>query len=108
MRVYISGPMTGLPDYNRDAFDDAKTELKAQGHVTWNPADNIDQAISEGWDHQRCMRVCLDELTRTWSDGTAVYDAIWMLPGWRGSRGATVEHLVAKACGIEVMGAELS
>ena len=26
-------------------------------------------------------------------------DAVYMLPGWRGSRGATVEHAVAGACG---------
>jgi hypothetical protein len=30
-------------------------------------------------------------------------DAIFMLPGWRESRGATVEHAVAVACGIPVL-----
>ena len=29
-------------------------------------------------------------------------DAIHMLPGWRESKGATVEHAVAVACGMPV------
>ena len=34
-------------------------------------------------------------------------DAIHMLPGWWGSKGARIEYLMAKALGIEIRGAEL-
>ena len=39
MRVYISGPMTGLPDCNRAAFDAAAKRLAEQGFFAVNPAD---------------------------------------------------------------------
>jgi len=35
-------------------------------------------------------------------------DAIHMLPGWRDSKGARTEYLMAKALGIDIRGEELS
>ena len=37
--VYLSGPMTGLPDFNRPAFHAAAAALRAQGYVVINPAE---------------------------------------------------------------------
>lgn len=38
--LYIAGPMTGLPDYNYDAFHAAQAELHRAGFVVMNPALN--------------------------------------------------------------------
>lgn len=52
-RVYLSGPMTGLPDLNFPAFHAAAAQLRAQGLEVVNPAEiNVD--ASKGW--EECMR----------------------------------------------------
>lgn len=38
-RIYISGPMTGLPDFNFPAFHDAAARLRERGHEVANPAE---------------------------------------------------------------------
>ncbi|HEO9918795.1 TPA: DUF4406 domain-containing protein [Enterobacter asburiae] len=47
MKIYIAGPMSGLPDFNRAAFNHAHVFLGANGHVVLNPAllpDGLTQA----------------------------------------------------------------
>lgn len=39
MRIYLSGPMTSLPDSNIPAFDAAAKRLREQGHFVINPHD---------------------------------------------------------------------
>lgn len=38
LKIYIAGPMTGYPDYNRAAFNAKASELTAEGHIVLNPA----------------------------------------------------------------------
>lgn len=39
MRVYLAGPMRGLPQFNFPAFDAGAATLEALGHEVFNPAD---------------------------------------------------------------------
>ena len=39
-RVYIAGPMTGLPAFNYPAFHAAAATLRQAGYVVENPAEN--------------------------------------------------------------------
>lgn len=81
--VYISGPMSGIPDMNRKVFRAVKRMIaEASGATVLSPAD-----LKQGfpWEHQ--MRLCI----RYISDATKIV----MLPGWQDSRGALIEHLVA-------------
>jgi hypothetical protein len=42
-KIYLSGPMTGLPDLNFPAFNAAASALRAKGLNVINPAEiNID------------------------------------------------------------------
>lgn len=41
-RVYIAGPMTGLPDFNYPLFHMAAARWRAAGWVVCNPAENFD------------------------------------------------------------------
>jgi hypothetical protein len=41
-RLYISGPMSGLPDENRPAFAEAERQLRAAGYDVFNPASQPD------------------------------------------------------------------
>ena len=85
MTVYISGPMTGIPEYNRAAFDASYWRLAQSGYQPVNPWSFGEV---KGWTHFDYMRRDIAAL--------AGCDAIYMLPGWLRSRGARKEWLVAR------------
>jgi hypothetical protein len=85
MRVYISGPMTGIPEYNRAAFLSAEGALRSRGYDVENPWR---LGAVEDWDRFDYMRRDIPAMTSC--------DAIYMLPGWLRSWGAKREYLVAR------------
>lgn len=40
-RLYLAGPMTGLPDFNYPAFHAAAAAWRAAGWTVANPAENF-------------------------------------------------------------------
>jgi len=85
MRVYVSGPMTGIPEYNRRAFLSAELRLRASGYEVENPWRFGER---ENWTRQDYMRRDVAEL--------AACDAICLLRRWWRSWGARREYLVAR------------
>ena len=86
MKLYIAGPMSGLPDLNFPAFFAAAAQLRALGHSVVNPAE-IDQGKNPTW--VSCMRKDIPRLIQC--------DAVVLLPGWATSRGAGLELHIANA-----------
>lgn len=86
MKIYISGPMTGLPDLNRDAFYDAYIMLTELGHEPVNPHYvNAHLGDNEAW--ETYMRNDIKALMDC--------DAIYMLKNFTQSKGAMVEYRLA-------------
>ncbi len=83
MRIYIAGPMRGLPDYNFPAFNDAASLLIQLGHIPLNPA-----STPLGLTPAQYMDIDLAMVRSA--------DALLMLPGWEASRGAAVEWAYAR------------
>ncbi|MBR3158414.1 MAG: DUF4406 domain-containing protein [Atopobiaceae bacterium] len=102
-RVYLSGAMTGMHDWNRDQFAEAARYIRSQGaaHV-FNPAFLAPYDVIKAKKHESYMIHELHELTSN-MDGKPFYDVLAQLPGWDKSYGAQVEQIVAMACGIEVV-----
>ena len=90
MKVYIAGPMTGLPHFNRPAFNQAALNLSFDKHVPLNPA-----ILPDGLTEADYMAVGLTMLQRA--------DAIYLLTGWQFSAGARAEHALALKLGLEVI-----
>ncbi|MFJ9993363.1 DUF4406 domain-containing protein [Pseudomonas putida] len=90
-RVYISGPMTGLPDFNYPAFNAAAADLRAAGVHVENPAENPTPACGT-W--LGFMRLAVEQISRC--------DHVVTLPGWEESRGARVEVELARGLGLPV------
>lgn len=88
MKVYISGPMTGLPDFNYPAFFAAEDDLKAIGHDVINPAREGDG----DWGWLEFMRRALVDISQA--------DAIHLLDDWEKSKGACLEAHIAEALGL--------
>jgi hypothetical protein len=108
MKIYLAGPMRGVPNFNFPAFDYAAEILRAQGHIVFSPADRDREAYGaevednttgdESKAPAGCtIRDCMLADTR-WICRYA--DAIALLPGWESSYGACAELALGKALGL--------
>lgn len=91
MRLYLSGPMSGLPDFNFPAFHEAAARLRAANVEVVNPAEHFDGRT----DLPREMYLRQDVADLLTVDG------IVMLPGWAGSKGAQLELAIAQALNLK-------
>lgn len=95
LKGYVSGGMTGLPNYNSDAFNDAAHELACNGFMFVNPinltADIVRDVEAGKYPmpiRYTFMRMDIKELCDC--------DFILMLKGWQKSWGAKWERIIAK------------
>lgn len=102
MKVYIAGPMSGLPECNFPAFDKAAEMLAQCGHLVFNPAQ-MDRDI--GFDPTRAEVTGAFVRDAMLRDLTAICksEAIAMLPGWEKSSGARIEWMLAVYLGLEII-----
>ncbi len=104
MRWYLAGPMTGIPQHNIPAFDEAAIKLRSHGYDIISPAeldaelrpefreqalaDETGLVVPDGLSHgevvARDVRMIADEA-----------DGIIFLPGWQKSKGARLEAYIA-------------
>ena len=82
MRLYISGPITGIENYRR-IFQGAKDALLAKGYDVVNPAE-LTEVIGDSFSYDEIMRIDLDLLERC--------DVLVQIPGWEESSGANIEY----------------
>ena len=87
MRCYLSGPMTGLPEMNYPAFHAEAARLRELGYIIENPAENPAQSSWTAY-----MRLAIRQMLTC--------DKVALLPGWKRSRGALIEHWIAIALGM--------
>ena len=86
MTIYLSGPMSGLPNNNVPTFNKAAKKLRAAGYRVVNPAELDEGEPKTSW--VECLKRDLKWLTAC--------EAIATLPKWRKSRGANLEIYVGK------------
>lgn len=92
LHVYLSGPMSGIADFNFPAFIAAAEVLRAAGYIVLNPAEiNTDTGMS--WED------CLRNDIRVLCDCAAIV----LLPGWERSKGAQLEQHIAHRLGMEIL-----
>lgn len=87
--LYIAGPITDVP-YYKGVFHNAATEAAELGWQPINPA-----ALPDGMTEAAYMDICCAFVRNC--------DAVLMLPGWRESVGARIEHDLAFKCGKRIM-----
>ena len=109
MRVYLAGPMRGYEAFNFPAFMHWAACLRDQGHEVLNPAETDH---NNGFDPEG-MRGTDAELAHASFDLRAVLafdlswicqhaDAVAVLDGWEGSKGAQAEVAAARALSLPV------
>jgi hypothetical protein len=104
-KAYISGAISGHPiDTVREKFKQAAISVSDQAEIVYNPCEDR-RTISLEAMHRAgaidnitlwtgCMRICIQEL--------ATCDVIYMLPDWKFSRGAKIEHELAVNLKLEI------
>lgn len=104
-RIYLSGPISGYPELNRPSFDAVEERLLAEGFNVFNPQTlpDPDEVDVQFWAHIGClkesiwqyyMKLCIAEIP--------LCDEMRMLPRWQNSKGAVLEHHIAKALGMKI------
>lgn len=86
MKIYVSGPMTGLPKNNVPAFNRAAKKLRSLGYAVINPAELDKDEPCMMWED--CLRRDIKWLMTC--------DVVVNLPGWEKSRGANLENYIAE------------
>lgn len=91
-RIYISGAITGTDDY-MERFAEAESDLIKAGYEVVNPA-KLDLIMPKNATHKEYMELCIPLLK--------MCDCIYMLRGWRGSKGANIELCKAKELKLHI------
>lgn len=102
-RLYVAGPMTGLPEFNYPAFNTAADRLRDAGFPVLNPAETDPDDYPHAYDGPTppwkwWLRQALAMVIQA--------DAIAVLPGWESSKGARLEVHVATELGMPVRSLE--
>lgn len=101
MRIYISGKITGTTDYE-ERFAMAEQKLRGIGYEVVNPVRRTAYLVGKHktlklpppqWSDY--MRECLLAIS--------VCDTIYMLKGWKESRGSRLEHHIAEELDMEII-----
>lgn len=94
MQIYIAGKITGLDYEDVDVmFSEAAAALAAVGHEPLNPFALVDQDPDRTYEDY-----LLDALEIVLCSAQALY----MLPNWRDSLGARIEHAIAVEKGLPI------
>jgi hypothetical protein len=114
MKIYVAGPMRGIPEFNFPAFHAATADLRRKGHEVFNPAErdiaHHGADISKG-NATGCAALAaathgfnLREALKDDLEYICLHaDAIALLPGWENSKGARAELHTAMALDLKVI-----
>lgn len=91
MRIYIAGPMTGLPDFNYPQFLRAAERLRDAGYEVECPAEH-DLPHPQEW------HIYLRHAIKRLMD----CDAVATLPAAESSKGARLEMYIAEKLGMQI------
>lgn len=103
-KLYIAGPMRGIPEFNFPEFDRAQVLLFEAGHEAINPADHdrgngFDGKGMTGDEDLAALGFSLPDAL-TWDlQQVAEADGVAVLDGWEKSKGARAEVATAHALG---------
>ena len=109
MKIYIAGPMRGIPFYNFPAFDKAAIWLMVRGYKPLSPADidrkhgfdAMEMPVLSDWDTIPDS-LCLNTIVRR--DVLAIIDeadGYCTLKGWEKSKGARAEVALCQWLGLK-------
>ena len=108
MKVYLAGPMRGYPKFNFPTFFKVAKKLEKQGFTVFNPADKDIKhygslkGVVKAYDKDpQCVMREVIQKDLLWIIQQA--DRVYVLPGWKKSRGVKAELALAKFLGLDIV-----
>ena len=92
--IYISGPMSGVAEFNFPLFQHVADALRARGHAVVSPHEKGGEVESGDVAWDRYLRADIAAMMTC--------KQIVLLPGWPKSRGAKLELSIALGLGFDV------
>ena len=92
LKLYLSGPMTGVKELNKPAFEAAAKKLRKRGYIVVNPHDLDKLEPKRTWED--CLRRDIKKEMEC--------QGIATLPHWKDSRGALLEVYIGQALKFSV------
>ena len=106
-KIYIAGPMSGIPHDNRPAFEEGERVVVAlfQGEdfEIFNPINHEGSLMVQNGmvrDMQEAYRMCMG-IDTAWICAHATH--MYMLRGWENSKGAMAEWTLAKCLNLRII-----
>lgn len=105
IRIFLSGPISGKPNLNREAFNAEEILLLEAGNTVFSPfhitppsEETLGFWEAIGWKKEEewryYMKVCVGQIP--------LCDEMRMLPDWQNSKGSVWEHRIAQMLGIPI------
>lgn len=106
-KYYIAGQITGLSTEEYEAlFNEAEAKLKAEGHKVINPLQIAAKLWAEHPERVDPHKHTEVEIWREYLKADiaklVTCSAVYFLPNWENSEGATLEHRIAKGLNLYV------
>lgn len=100
-KIYLAGPMRGIPEFNFPAFHKVAAKLRAEGYEVFSPAEKGEEIVlsaNPNLQHDTDFRRDVFK-----ADAIAICDSdiIALMPGWESSSGARAEWALALTVGLE-------
>ena len=92
-KMYLSGPMTGFPNYNHELFNRVAYEFRQVGFSVCSPAEFFDGDVTK--ERKEYMREAVKYMLEA--------DTIVLLPGWQESKGARLEAAIATELDLTIV-----
>lgn len=99
-RVFLSGPMTGIEDYNFPLFNSVAQLLREAGYEVVNPVD-----ICLKYKKERVLadKAVFNAMIAEQQQAEATCSLLVLLPGWENSKGVRLELKTACERDIEII-----
>lgn len=101
-RIYVAGPMTGIKDYNQQAFRNITDLLRSEGWEVISPVE-MGEEIGLTPEALETSPDLLKWLINEELAAVDICDAIMLLRGWTTSKGARLELSRAIAGNLEII-----
>ncbi len=100
--IYLSGPMTGIKDFNKSEFEKIENLLRKKGYTKiYNPVkigENLSKKTNKKLEEISYEKFILEDIKKLKKSKTIV-----MLKGWQRSKGANIEIVIAKRKGLKII-----
>lgn len=112
MRIYLAGPMRGIPEMNMPRFRAVTAALRADGHEVFNPAEHTITIYGDVYtgNERGDETITPIDPRRVFADDLEYIckyaDTVMLLPGWEKSLGAQAEWRAAialESAGVSVV-----